>query len=213
MPAPRPCDAKRSGPAARPSGPAPQSRYRHRVSVTTSTTPPQERAPARTLAVYPGSFDPITLGHVDVVTRALTLFDRVVVGVAHNPAKAGRHLLGAEERAELARRSLAHLAGVEVELVPGLLADYCRARGATAIVKGLRSGTDLDAEAPMALLNRELGAPETVFLVADPAHAHVSSSLVKDIASHGGDVSPHVPHCVARALAQALSRTVPPVPR
>lgn len=65
----------------------------------------------------------------------------------------------------------------------------------------------------MALLNRELGAPETVFLVADPAHAHVSSSLVKDIASHGGDVSPHVPHCVARALAQALSRTVPPVPR
>ena len=135
MPAPRPCDAKRSGPAARPSGPAPQSRYRHRVSVTTNTTPPQERAPAWTLAVYPGSFDPITLGHVDVVTRARTVFDQVVVGVAHNAAKRGRHLFGLDERLELARASLAHLSGVEVDVVPGLLADYCRERGAGAIVK------------------------------------------------------------------------------
>ncbi|MGK2348771.1 pantetheine-phosphate adenylyltransferase [Actinomyces sp. W5033] len=170
------------------------------------TSPPPAAPGARRLAVYPGSFDPITLGHVDVVTRALTIFDRVVVAVAHNAAKSGRHLLGVEERVELARHSLAHLEGVEVELVPGLLADYCRSRGATAIVKGLRSGTDLDAEAPMALLNRELGGPETVFLTADPAHAHVSSSHVKDIASHAGDVTAHVPACVAQALSRALGQ-------
>ncbi|QPL06634.1 pantetheine-phosphate adenylyltransferase [Actinomyces respiraculi] len=171
------------------------------------TTPPPAVPGARTLAVYPGSFDPITLGHVDVVARALTLFDRVVVVVAHNAAKAGRHLLSVEERVDLARRSLAHLEGVEVDVVDGLVVDYCRSRGATAIVKGLRSGTDLDVEAPMALLNRELGGPETVFLTADPAHAHVSSSHVKDIASHGGDVTAHVPACVARALNLALGQT------
>ena len=124
-----------------------------------------------TLAVYPGTFDPITLGHVDVVTRARTVFDRVVVGVAHNAAKRGRHLFGLDERLELARASLAHLSGVEVDVVPGLLADYCRERGAGAIVKGLRGGTDLDAEVPMALLNRDLGGPETVFLAAAGAHA------------------------------------------
>ncbi|WP_250708018.1 pantetheine-phosphate adenylyltransferase, partial [Actinomyces sp. 217892] len=164
------------------------------------------------LAVYPGSFDPITLGHVDVVTRALTLFDRVAVVIAHNAAKSGRHLLSVEERVALARRSLAHLEGAEVDVVDGLVARYCRSRGATAIVKGLRSGTDLDAEAPMALLNRELGGPETVFLAAGPAHAHVSSSHVKDIASHGGDVTAHVPACVARALSRALGQDPPRAP-
>ena len=158
-----------------------------------------------TLAVYPGTFDPITLGHVDVVTRARTVFDRVVVGVAHNAAKRGRHLFGLDERLELARASLAHLSGVEVDVVPGLLADYCRERGAGAIVKGLRNGTDLDAEVPMALLNRDLGGPETVFLAAAGAHARVSSSLVKDVAGHGGDVSGLVPAAVLAALERELA--------
>ena len=158
-----------------------------------------------TLAVYPGTFDPITLGHVDVVTRARTVFDRVVVGVAHNAAKRGRHLFDLDERLELARASLAHLSGVEVDVVPGLLADYCRERGAGAIVKGLRGGTDLDAEVPMALLNRDLGGPETVFLAAAGAHARVSSSLVKDVAGHGGDVSGLVPAAVLAALERALA--------
>ena len=120
------------------------------------------------LAVYPGSFDPLTLGHVDIAARATTLFDVVVIGIAHNAAKAGRHLLDVEERLSLARASTSRLPGVEVDLVPGLLADYCRQRGATAIIKGLRNGSDLDAELPMALLNRDLGAPETVFLTALP---------------------------------------------
>lgn len=152
------------------------------------------------LAVYPGTFDPITLGHVDVVRRALGVFDRVVVGVAHNALKEGRHRFDAPTRVSLARGALEGMDGVEVDVVPGLLADYCRSRGATAIVKGLRSGTDLDAEAPMALLNRDLGGAETVFLVASPQWAHVSSSLVKDVFRHGGDVSRLVPGPVLAAL-------------
>ncbi|CAM2852263.1 pantetheine-phosphate adenylyltransferase [Actinomyces slackii] len=156
------------------------------------------------LAVYPGSFDPLTLGHVDIAGRAAALFDRVVIAIAHNADKTGRYLLEAPTRAELARQATADIPGVEVDLVPGLLADYCRARGATAIVKGLRHGSDLDAEVPMALLNRDLGAPETVFLPASPAHGHISSSLVKDVARHGGDVHGLVPDAVARALAAAL---------
>ena len=159
------------------------------------------------LAVYPGSFDPLTLGHVDIASRATTLFDVVVIGVAHNAAKAGRHLLDVEERLALARTSTSHLPGVEVDLVPGLLADYCRQRGASAIIKGLRNGSDLDAELPMALLNRDLGAPETVFLTASPAYAHISSSLVKDIAGYGRDVSALVPPAVARTLGTRLAET------
>ena len=159
------------------------------------------------LAVYPGSFDPLTLGHVDIASRATTLFDVVVIGVAHNAAKAGRHLLDVEERLALARTSTSHLPGVEVDLVPGLLAGYCRQRGASAIIKGLRNGSDLDAELPMALLNRDLGAPETVFLTASPAYAHISSSLVKDIAGYGRDVSALVPPAVARTLGTRLAET------
>ena len=157
------------------------------------------------LAVYPGSFDPLTLGHVDIAARATTLFDVVVIGIAHNAAKAGRHLLDADERLSLARDSTSHLPGIEVALVPGLLADYCRGRGASAIIKGLRNGSDLDTELPMALLNRDLGAPETVFLTASPAYAHISSSLVKDVAGYGRDVSALVPPAVARALEARLA--------
>ncbi|MDU0348471.1 pantetheine-phosphate adenylyltransferase [Actinomyces sp. MRS3W] len=166
-----------------------------------------------TLAVYPGTFDPITLGHVDVVRRAATLFDRVILGVAQNIAKDGGRLFSIEQRVELARDALADLPDVEVAVIPGLLADFCRQRGADAIVKGLRNGTDFDAEIPMALVNRELGAPETYFLAAAPTHAHVSSSLVKDIARHGGDVTGLVPAGVAVALGKALAaghdRTIP----
>ena len=157
------------------------------------------------LAVYPGSFDPLTLGHVDIAARATTLFDVVVIGIAHNAAKAGHYLLDAEERLALARASTSHLPGVEADIVPGLLADYCRGRGANAIIKGLRNGGDLDAETPMALLNRDLGAPETVFLTASPIHAHISSSLVKDVAGYGRDISALVPPAVRRALEERLA--------
>ena len=159
------------------------------------------------LAVYPGSFDPLTLGHVDIAARAATLFDIVVIGIAHNAVKAGHHLLDVHERLRLTREATTHLPGVEVDLVPGLLADYCRQRGATAVIKGLRNGSDLDAELPMALLNRDLGAPETVFLPASAAYAHISSSLVKDIAGYGRDVSALVPPAVARTLGARLAET------
>ena len=120
------------------------------------------------LAVYPGSFDPLTLGHVDIAARAATLFDIVVIGIAHNAVKAGHHLLDVHERLRLTREATTHLPGVEVDIVPGLLADYCSQRGANAIIKGLRNGSDLDAELPMALLNRDLGRPRRSFCPLPP---------------------------------------------
>ncbi|MEP7765004.1 pantetheine-phosphate adenylyltransferase [Sanguibacter sp. 25GB23B1] len=159
-----------------------------------------------TTAVCPGSFDPITLGHLDIITRARRLFDEVVVGVAQNSTKAA--LLGAELRVELARGALAHLDGVRVELVPGLLVDFCEEVGAEAIVKGLRGGADFDAELPMALMNRHLVGVETVFLPGDPALAHVASSLVKDVARFGGSIVDLVPDGVASAVRGALDGTV-----
>lgn len=155
-----------------------------------------------TTAVFPGSFDPITLGHLDVVRRALVLVDEVVVGVAHNTAKSP--LLDASTRVDLARAALADVSGARVAAVPGLLVDFCRDVGARVVVKGLRGGADYDAELPMALMNRELAGVETVFVVGDPALAHIASSLVKDVARHGGDVRAQVPPGVSAALAAAL---------
>jgi pantetheine-phosphate adenylyltransferase len=154
------------------------------------------------VAVVPGSFDPVTLGHVDVIARAAHLFDRVHVLVTHNPGKTA--LLPAAERADLIRAALTE-AGVEGDVVvavltSGLLVDYCRDVGAEALVKGLRSSTDAAYETPMALVNRDLAGVETLFLVADPATSHVSSSLVRQVAALGGDIRPYVPRVVAAAL-------------
>jgi len=159
-----------------------------------------------TLAVCPGSFDPITLGHLDIVRRARSMFDEVVVGVARNSSKAP--LLDVAERVALARAALADLDGVRVEVVPGLLADFCRSLGASAVVKGLRGGADFDAELPMALMNRHLVGVETVFVPGDPALAHVASSLVKDVARFGGTITDLVPDGVASAVRTALGGTV-----
>ena len=154
------------------------------------------------IAVVPGSFDPVTLGHLDVIGRAASLFDRLHVVVTHNPGK--QALLTPEERVRLIRESLAdaHTRGDIVidEWGSGLLVDYCRRVGAEALVKGLRSSTDAAYETPMAMVNRDLAGVETLFLVAHPATSHVSSSLVRQVAALGGDVSPYVPAVVARAL-------------
>ena len=159
----------------------------------------------RHLAVCPGSFDPVTNGHVDVVRRAATLFDEVVVAVLANPAKTG--LIPIEERVELIRAALDGEHGVRVETVPGvLLVDYCRSVGAVAIVKGVRSGNDYAYELPMARMNRHLTGIETVFLPADPAFEHVSSSLVKEVAGLGGDVAGLVPDAVLPRLLARLAR-------
>ncbi|QOR46956.1 pantetheine-phosphate adenylyltransferase [Trueperella pecoris] len=155
-----------------------------------------------TLAVCPGSFDPMTLGHVDVVRRARAMFDEVVVAIAKNSAKA--HLFTDAERVELAREALADLDGVRVELSSGLIADFARDRGAAAIVKGLRGAADYDAEQAMALLNRHLSGIETVFIMGDPALNHVASSFVKEIASYDGRIDDLVTPNVARALKEKV---------
>ncbi len=156
------------------------------------------------LAVCPGSFDPLTLGHVDVVRRARSMFDEVVVGVARNSAKSP--LLAVDERVALARAAFASDAGVRVEVVPGLLADFVREVGAAAVVKGLRGGADFDGELPMALMNRHLTGVETVFVVGDPGLAHIASSLVKDVARYGGPVDDLVPPGVADAVRAAWAQ-------
>lgn len=157
------------------------------------------------IAVVPGSFDPVTLGHVDVVERASHLFDEVHVLVVHNPDKSA--LLSVDDRVALLDESL-RAAGLPATVhvdrwSEGLLVDYCTRVGASALVKGIRSQVDVAYETPMAIMNRSLAGVETVFLLPDPAHAHVSSSLVRQVSALGGDVSPYVPAPVARHLARA----------
>jgi pantetheine-phosphate adenylyltransferase len=152
-------------------------------------------------AVCPGSYDPVTNGHVDVVSRAATLFDDVVVAVLYNPAKLGTFSI--DERVSLLEESLTGSPNVTVQaFADRLLVDVCRELGAVAIVKGLRGGTDFDYELPMARMNMHLTGIETVFLPGDPRFAHVSSSLVKEVVRYGGDVTGLVPDRVAAALTR-----------
>lgn len=153
-------------------------------------------------AVCPGSYDPVTSGHLDIVTRAAALYDEVVVAVLHNPEKEGTFPVPARVAFVEAAVEAAGLSGrVRVEAFAGrLLVDVCRDVGAGVVVKGLRGGTDFAYELPMALMNRHLTGVETVFLPGDPAFEHVSSSLVKEVARYGGDVSALVPDAVRDAL-------------
>ena len=154
------------------------------------------------IAVVPGSFDPVTLGHLDVIERAAGIFDEVHVLVVHNPGKTA--LLPIAQRVSLIEQAIRD-AGIGGNIVVtswsvGLLVDYCTDVGASVLVKGIRSQVDVAYETPMAIVNRDLAGVETVFLLPDPAHAHVSSSLVRQVASLGGDVSPYVPVAVANFL-------------
>ena len=153
-------------------------------------------------AVVPGTFDPITEGHVDIVRRAAQLFDEVVVAVAASQGKGpSGPLFSLDERVELARRSCAGLPGVTAEPFSGLLVDFMHKIGATAAVKGLRAITDFEYEFQMAAVNFEL-APEleTVFIMAPPQYMYLSSSIVRELAVHGGDFERFVPACVYEAL-------------
>lgn len=154
------------------------------------------------IAICPGSFDPVTAGHIDLVRRARKLFDDVVVAVGINAGK--DPLLADVTRVNLFRAATAQIDGVRVVAMEGLLADLCRQEGAEAIVKGLRGGADFDAEEPMALMNRHLSGVETAFVIGDPALAHVSSSMVKDVARYGGDITGLVTPAVAEAVYRAL---------
>jgi pantetheine-phosphate adenylyltransferase len=154
------------------------------------------------VAVYPGSFDPFTNGHLDVVERALGIFDRLIIAVLANPEKRSP-LFTVEERVEMIRESLDTDSRVDVESFRGLTVDFARSRGAQTLVKGLRAYSDFDAELQQALMNRKL-APDvhTIFLMSSFAHIFVSSSILKDIASHGRDVSEFVPPIVANRLKE-----------
>ena len=164
------------------------------------------------IAVYPGSFDPITFGHLDVLARASKLFDEVHLLVVHNPAKSPRFtsaervqlILSAIEEAKFGAAPNQTAKIVVDTLDGGLLVDYCRMVGASALVKGVRTNVDLDYELPMAMVNRDLASVETVFLPADPAHGLISSSLVKQVADLGGDVTKYVPGSVVRALSASV---------
>lgn len=155
------------------------------------------------LCVCPGSYDPVTVGHVDIIRRAARLADEVIVAVVHNPGKEGTFSI--EERVDLLAGSLTDVDNVRLdELSGGLLTDFCRDVGADAVVKGLRSGTDFSYELPMALMNRHLTGLETMFIPGDPRFEHVSSSLVKEVARLGGDVSGLVPDPVLDPLLHRL---------
>lgn len=151
------------------------------------------------LAVYPGSFDPFTLGHLDVARRAATIFDTVLVAVVHNPGKTPA--FSAAERQELIRQVLAEekLTNVHVKLLgQGLLTDFCKLVGGTVIVKGLRNGSDVSSELPQAFVNRDLSGIETLYLPSDPALSFISSTLVRQVAELGGDIENYVPKAVAK---------------
>ncbi|WP_020574812.1 pantetheine-phosphate adenylyltransferase [Actinopolymorpha alba] len=151
-------------------------------------------------AVCPGSFDPVTNGHLDIIVRAARLFDEVTIAVGANPRKAG--LFTVEERVEMLREVTKHLAEVRVTTFDGLLVDFCRANGIQAIVKGLRAVGDFDYELQMAQMNLRLAGVETVFVPTSPEYSFLSSSLVKEVAAYGGDVSGLVPDHVLRLLTQ-----------
>jgi pantetheine-phosphate adenylyltransferase len=159
------------------------------------------------VAVYPGSFDPITNGHLDIVSRATAVFDRLVIGVLANPRK--QPLLDVDTRIRVIHDALratgAPVDRIEVTAFDGLTVEFCRAHGATAIVRGLRAISDFESEMQLAHNNRVLAPTvDTVFFMTSVANGYVSSSLVKEIASFGGDVSSMLPEAARAALAQAL---------
>ena len=150
-------------------------------------------------AITPGTFDPVTNGHLDIICRAASIMDEVIVGVA---ASVGKHpLFSLEERTRLVEEATAHLENVTVEPFDGLLVDFAREKGAHLIVKGLRALTDFEYEFQMSALNTQLDYDlETTFIMSPPEWMYLSSSIVRELASLGGDVTPFVPACVANAL-------------
>jgi len=153
-------------------------------------------------AVCPGSFDPVTNGHLDIIDRASRLYDEVIVAVLINQSKSG--LFSHEERVEMLREVTKGYPNVRVAEFHGLLVDFCRAQGAAVVVKGLRAVSDFDYELQMAQMNVGLAGVETLFMATNPLYSFLSSSLIKDVAKWGGDVSPHVPEVVAHRLAERL---------
>ena len=155
-------------------------------------------------ALCPGSFDPVTHGHLDIIERTSKHFEDVIVAVIRNPQKA-QSLFSLEERQEMLREVTAHLPNVRIEFFKGLLVDFAKEHGAEAIVKGLRAVSDFDYELQMAQMNQRLSGIETFFISTSPQHSFLSSSLVREVARFGGDVSSMVPPLVAKRLAERFA--------
>ena len=159
------------------------------------------------IAVCPGSYDPVTLGHVDVITRAAAMFDELIVAVVNASMRKSSAVFSAEERIAFIEGATTHLENVRVEAFSTLVVDFARQRGAKAIVKGLRAISDFEYELEMNQLNRQLASDiESIYLMASPQYSFLSSSGVKEIATFGGDVSELVPEPVAKRLKEALAR-------
>jgi pantetheine-phosphate adenylyltransferase len=162
------------------------------------------------IAVCPGSFDPITLGHEDIIRRSLRFADRVIVGVAYSATHVKQGMFDVDERVQMIRETFADEPAVEAVSFQGLLVEFAKAQGAAMIVRGLRAVSDFEYEFQMALMNRRLWEPmETVFLAPDLEHSYLSSSLVRQIASLGGDVSPFVPPPVLQRLTARFAGGAP----
>jgi pantetheine-phosphate adenylyltransferase len=153
-------------------------------------------------ALCPGTFDPVTNGHIDIIERAAGRFDALIVGVLDNPSK--EPLFGAEERVGMLKEAVHTLDNVEVEAFTGLLVEYATRRGADVVVKGLRAVTDFEYEIQMAQMNHQLAGLETLFMTTSPQWSFLSSSLIKEVARFGGDVSTLVPEHIAARLAEKL---------
>jgi len=153
--------------------------------------------------VCPGSFDPITYGHLDIIDRAAKLFDEVTIAVLVNQTK--QSLFTVDERMAMIAEVTAQYSNVKVDSWSGLLVDYCKNQGIDSIVKGLRAVTDFDYELQMSQINYQLQGIETLFMSTSPAHSFLSSSLIKEIASHGGDVSGYVPTQILERLGKRLA--------
>jgi pantetheine-phosphate adenylyltransferase len=157
--------------------------------------------------VCPGSYDPVTNGHLDIITRAAAVFDRVIVGVVNNPVRKSGTLFSADERRGFLEEATADLGNVEVEVFAELLVEFARNNDATAVVKGLRAISDFEYEFEMAQLNRLLAAEiESIYIIASPMYSFLSSTGVRELATFGGDVSSLVPPSVATALAERFGK-------
>ena len=153
------------------------------------------------IALCPGSFDPVTLGHIDIIERSARHFDEIIVAAIRNPQKT-QSLFSLEERQQMLKEAIAHLSNVRIEFFKGLLVDFAKEHGADAIVKGLRAVSDFDYELQMAQMNQRLSGIDTFFLSTSPQHSFLSSSLVREVARFGGDVSAMVPKHVNERLVE-----------
>lgn len=159
------------------------------------------------IAIYPGSFDPVTSGHLDIIRRSAKLFDKIIVVVMSNYRKQGFYAFSVDERIELIRKCTADLPNVSVDSYMGLLADYARQKNAVAVVKGLRAVSDFEDEFQQALINRKLNEDvETVFMAASSEHMFLSSSMIKQLCQLGGDISPFIPGEISKDIIEKLKK-------